>query len=173
MIDVHCRAATANDTDFLWQMLTYAASMPGETSDAIARAQSDPYLQSYVSGFGTKEGDLGTIAERSDGLAIGAAWLRISPGNDPFRVGDPGTPELAMGLLPDYRGQGIGTVLLKTLLMAARTTYSTVALSVREGNRAYPLYLRFGFVETGRLTNRVGGSSISMALVLGDNGTDI
>jgi GNAT superfamily N-acetyltransferase len=114
MIDFHCRAATANDTDFLWQMLTYAASMPEETSRAIARAKSDPYLQSYVNSFGTHEGDLGTIAERSDGLAIGAAWLRISHGNDPFRVGDPGTPELAVGLLPDYRGLGIGTVLLGT-----------------------------------------------------------
>jgi len=164
------RSATAKDVDVLWHMLTYASSMPGDTSLAIARARSDPYLRSYVDGFGTKEGDLGVVVEHSEGLKIGAAWLRMDRGNDPFRVGDSDIPELAMGLLPNYRGQGIGTMMLNVLLMAARERYATVALSVREENPAYRLYRRLGFVETGRLTNRVGGRSISMTLVLGQSG---
>lgn len=167
-----CRSATANDEDLLWHMLTYASSMPEDTSLAIARAKSDPYLQSYVDGFGTKKGDLGVIVEQSQGLRIGAAWLRMERGNDPFRVGDSDIPELAMGLLPNYRGQGVGTMMLKALLMAAREMYSKIALSVREENPACRLYRRLGFVETGRLTNRIGGRSISMVLVLGESSED-
>lgn len=158
--------ATLRHEDALWHMLTYAATMTEPTEQAISKAKTDPYLRTYVENFGSYEGDLGIVAEQPDGMIIGAAWLRRSHEHDSFRVGGSELPELAMGLFPSYRGRGIGTRMLGTLLDAARNRYSAVALSVRETSPAYRMYLRFGFVETGRMENRVGGTSISMQLAL-------
>lgn len=158
-------AAVAHEP-VLWAMLTYAASMAEPLEDAIARAKADPYLGTYAANFGQREGDMGIIAEDEHGVGIGAAWLRLSHEVDPFRVSGTDTPELAMGLAPEFRGQGIGSKMLTALFEVARMRYDAVALSVREANPAVHLYRRFGFVETGRITNRVGGVSFTMLLKL-------
>jgi len=158
--------ATARHEDVLWHMLTYAATMSKKTDLAIALAKADPYLRTYAEGFGMNEGDLGIVAEHACGLAVGAAWLRTSHIEGSMRVSSSDTPELAMGLLPECRGRGIGTKLLEVLPDTASVKYSTIVLSVREENLACRMCLRFGFVETGRIKNRVGGDSISMQLAL-------
>lgn len=158
--------ATAEDEPILWVMLTHAASMTEPLDEAIARAKADPYLGTYVAGFGQRDGDMGIVAEDEQGVGVGAAWLRLSHEPDPFRVSGNNTPELAMGLSPEFRGQGIGTKMLAALFEMARPKYEAVALSVREANPALHLYRRFGFVETGRITNRVGGVSFTMLLKL-------
>ena len=50
-----------------------------------------------------------------------------------------------MAVLPEYRGQGIGTKLLMRLLAAAKGQYADVSLSVGSGNPAAHLYERLGF----------------------------
>jgi GNAT superfamily N-acetyltransferase len=160
MHDITTRPATPDDTTFLWHMLTLAASMGG-TDEDIARAKVDPALTGYVDGFGG-DGDLGIIALHG-GSAVGAAWLRLLRGAPhPAKVWTPETPELAIATLPAARGFGVGTVLLRAVIDAARGRYPAIALSVRAASPAVRLYERFGFAEERRIVNRVGGVSLVM-----------
>jgi ribosomal protein S18 acetylase RimI-like enzyme len=56
-----------------------------------------------------------------------------------------------MGLLPRFRGQGIGTKLIRSVLAAARTAgLHRVELTVRETNAgAIALYRKAGFAVEG------------------------
>ena len=82
------------------------------------------------------------FAALSDGEVVG--WCDALPKPLPIHrhVG-----VLGMGLLPAYRGQGIGRRLLQRTLEAARTGgLSRVELTVREDNpAAIALYEKFGF----------------------------
>jgi RimJ/RimL family protein N-acetyltransferase len=64
---------------------------------------------------------------------------------------------LGMGLLQPFRGQGIGTRLIRITLAAAQAAGMTrVELSVREGNlNAIELYNRVGFAVEGLSRNAV------------------
>jgi ribosomal-protein-alanine N-acetyltransferase len=53
------------------------------------------------------------IAGWSTGDPIGAAWLRLwSKDEQGYGFVDVHTPELSMAVRPEFRGQGIGTLLL-------------------------------------------------------------
>jgi ribosomal protein S18 acetylase RimI-like enzyme len=156
--------AGTQDEATLWRMLTYAASMAGDGPDQIAAAQRNPDLVSYAQAWGTRPGDLGFIARDAAGDDLGAAWLRLGEGA--FKLSDARVPELAMGVVPEARGRGVGRRLLEALITAATPRYPGIVLSVRASNPAVRLYERCGFVETGRMTNRVGGDSITMRLAL-------
>ncbi len=81
-----------------------------------------------------------------DQRPAGAAWLRLLVGDHRgFGYVDESTPELAIALLPGYRGQGIGSHLLDLLLSQARKHYTAVCLSVSNSNPALRLYRRHGF----------------------------
>jgi GNAT superfamily N-acetyltransferase len=108
--------ASAQDEPVLWLMLTFAASMGSGGEEQIVRAQSDPYLSTYVSGWGTKKGDLGVVARDGCGEVLGAAWLRLVCAEGPFKLGDREMPELAMAVLPQARRKGVGTVLMNHLI---------------------------------------------------------
>lgn len=116
--------------------------------------------------WATADGDLGIVARNGRGENVGAAWIRLGLGDGAVTSGDRLTPELAIGTLPDYRGRGIGSTMLRALIASARMRFDRIALSVRESNPAIMLYRRLGFVETGRITNRVGTMSLTMALDL-------
>ncbi len=64
---------------------------------------------------------------------------------------------LGMGLLPPFRGRGLGTRLIQTTLDAAKAAGMTrVELSVRENNlNALALYKRVGFAVEGLSRNAV------------------
>jgi ribosomal protein S18 acetylase RimI-like enzyme len=68
-----------------------------------------------------------------------------------FAYVDDETPELAVAVLPEYRGKGIGTALLMRHLEAAAGLYRALSLSVSPRNPAKRLYERLGFeiVATG------------------------
>jgi GNAT superfamily N-acetyltransferase len=61
-----------------------------------------------------------------------------------------------LALLPDARGLGVGTVLLRKLLTEASGRGVPVVLSVLRGSRAERLYRRLGFVVTGEDALRLG-----------------
>jgi ribosomal protein S18 acetylase RimI-like enzyme len=150
----------------LWRMLTYAASMGAETAAAIEQARADPYLRCYVEGWGTQAGDLGVIARSDSGADLGAAWLRLGGDGGRFKLGDRLVPELATAVVPEARGQGIGTAMMTHLIESANGRFPEIVLSVRESNPAAGFYRKLGFRETGRMENRVGGASIVMRLEL-------
>lgn len=160
------REAIPADEPAIWLMLTYAASMTPPGPEAIAEAKRDPYLRTYVDGWG-RVGDLGVVATAGAAQIIGAAWLRLGGGGGgPFKLGDAQTPELATAVLPEAQGRGVGTSMLKRLIALASGRYPAIVLSVRETNRAADLYRRFGFKEIQTVANRVGGASLVMRLDL-------
>lgn len=53
-----------------------------------------------------------------------------------------------IALLPEYRNQGIGSILLRGLLTEAAAVGSSVRLQVLKGNPARELYARLGFLTT-------------------------
>jgi ribosomal protein S18 acetylase RimI-like enzyme len=58
---------------------------------------------------------------------------------------------LAVAVLPEWRGRGVGSGLLEHALGAAQGMFETVVLDVIEVNeRALQLYRKFGFGECGR-----------------------
>ncbi|MDV6286896.1 GNAT family N-acetyltransferase [Rhodococcus jostii] len=119
-----------------------------------------PELAHYVIDW-PRAGDLGVIAE--DESPVGAAWLRFLPESDPgYGFVDSATPELTIGVLQGWRGQGVGARLLETLIDSAREKQvEAVILSVEPDNYALGLYERFGFEQVGTV-----GGAITMLLQL-------
>lgn len=152
------RTAGAADREFLAQMLAAAASWrPGAP---VADVLGQPELAHYVVGW-PKPGDRGVIAE--SGAPVGAAWLRLFSEDDPgYGFVDASTPELSMAVAKRWRGQGIGSTLLRALIAQARADgLAAISLSVEPDNAARRLYERAGFLAVGGL-----GGSLTMLLRL-------
>ncbi|MEA3396751.1 MAG: GNAT family N-acetyltransferase [Chloroflexota bacterium] len=92
-------------------------------------------------------GHLLLVAEAGETL-VGVARLFPLPGD--LRNGRAG--ESGIFVLPLFRGQKIGTALMRELLRRAATLeYTRVVLTVLSANqRAIRLYRKFGFVKEGR-----------------------
>lgn len=163
---VPLRDATPDDIDFLWLMLTHAASMDPPGAAAIPAARADDYLRTYVEGWG-QAGDLGVIACSTD-APIGACWIRPTAGLAPGATRAPRVAELATATIAEHRGTGAGTAMLDALIARARAAgaLDAIVLSVRDSNPALRLYQRAGFTATRTVTNRVGGVSFAMQLDL-------
>lgn len=125
-------------TDFLYE----AIFVPPGTPKPERAVVHEPELQVYVENFGTGIADFALAAEVEGGL-VGCAWTRIM--NDYGHL-DEQTPSLAIAVFEQYRGRGIGTKLLKTLLIQLQESgYSQVSLSVQKANYAAQLYQKLGF----------------------------
>lgn len=157
------RPVTKDDEPFLWEMLYHAAHMAEEGATSPEAAKQNPDLMKYVKDWG-RETDIGCLALATESnQPIGAAWIRLLIGNEKTisYVNDL-TPELAIAVLPNYIGSGVGTQLLTHVLAAAEKRYTSVVLSVRASNPAQRLYTRMGFVVIGKTINRVGTESLNM-----------
>ncbi len=174
MIEYTTRPVVATDEAFLWEMLYYAAHMHEEVDKTVADLQRNPTLALYVQEWG-RRGDFGFIAEATTtNIPLGAAWLRLYTGdNKAYSPTTDDTPELAIAILPQYTGKGIGTALLQELLTVARLHFPAVALSVRADNPASVLYQRLGFQIIGEITNRVGGISYDMRYPCNQSGEKV
>ena len=128
----------------------------GDVQSVLAR----PELAHYVSGW-PRPGDPGVVAE--DGPPAGAAWLRLLPEHDRgYGFVDVEMPELSIGVVRTHRGRGIGSLLLKALIVSARAQrHAALSLSVEPDNPARRLYERCGFQVVGAVDG-----SLTMMLVL-------
>lgn len=103
---------------------------------------TSPELQVYVEHFGESKDDWGLVAEVV-GKIVGAVWIRIM--NDYGHI-DNETPSLAISLYKEYRGLGIGTTMMKEILVQLKAHgYKQVSLSVQKANYAAKMYLKTGF----------------------------
>jgi GNAT superfamily N-acetyltransferase len=143
-LELHFRPLGPDDQDLLLEYLVLAVFIPPGQPPLPAEALLDPSLSRYVDGWGRPHDD-GILA--SDGvLDVGAAWLRLwETGERGFGFVDERTPELSVAVRPPYRGRGIGTALIRRLLVGADARFPAVSLSVSEANPAIRLYLRLGF----------------------------
>jgi ribosomal protein S18 acetylase RimI-like enzyme len=160
---VTLREAVAADEPFLCAMLFYAANMAADGASSADEAREHPYLAKFLRGWG-RPGDLGVIAlDRAQERPVGAAWVRHLVGAEKgYPAVDDAYPELAIAVLPERVGQGLGGALLGRLLALARPRYPGVVLSVRADNPARRLYERHGFAVSGEIFNRVGTRSYVM-----------
>lgn len=94
-----------------------------------------PELRVYFQGFGS--GPLDRALAAVDGSrVVGSVWCRLM---DDYGHIDDETPSLAAALYPEYRGQGIGTELLRAMMDALeREGVRQVSLSVQKGNPGGP-----------------------------------
>ena len=69
-------------------------------------------------------------------------WASEPEGHADLRIVD-------IGLLPEWRGRGLGAVLLAAVQQAAAAESRSVSLHVDKLNRAYRLYTRLGFRKAG------------------------
>ncbi len=151
-----------NDTDRQLLRRATLANMnwagPRFTLDDVDASEE---LSHYFSSF-PRGRDFG-LADFEDDTARAVAWLVFLPAESPgYGFVDVDTPELSITTFDEFRGRGIGTALLGTLLSSARARgIRAVSLSVEDGNPARRLYERVGFTVVGR-----NGGSDTMLLRL-------
>ena len=122
-------------------MLYLAIFIPPGAPPAPRSVLNYPTVARYVDGWGTRSGDTGLIATL-DGSPVGAAWLRCFPASEPgYGFVDERIPELSVAVLPQHRGKGIGSDLVKQLVDGVEA----VSLSCDPENPAWRMYVRLGF----------------------------
>ena len=136
------RELRSDEYDLLKTFLYEAIFVPeGETPPERSIIEL-PELAVYYEGFGEGEADYCLVAD-DDGLVAGAAWTRIM---DDYGHIDDETPSLAMSVLKDHRGRGIGAHLLQELIsLLIEKGYKRISLSVQKANHAVRMYDRAGF----------------------------
>lgn len=144
------RLGTAADEDFLWEMLYQAIFIPEGEPRPSKDILNEPHIEQSLKGWG-RDGDTALIAIDTDNNPIGAVWVRLfDESNKTYGYIDSQTPLLGMALLPEYRGNGIGTALLGEMLRITNEAgFGAVSLSVDSKNPALSLYNRLGFNKVG------------------------
>ena len=123
---------------FLYEAIFIPEEVPTPSKDII----NQPELQVYVKDFGKNKGDLCFVAEVNNEI-VGAVWVRIM--NDYGHIDDE-TPSFAISLLKEYRNYGIGTELMKQMLMKLKKQgYKQASLAVQKMNYAVRMYQKVGF----------------------------
>lgn len=141
------REARKADLEFLGLMIYEAAYWrPGVARAPLEITLADRDIACWLEDW-PRQGDCGVIAEGEAGSAIGAAWYRLwSDENHSWGYVDPETPELAIGVVAEHRGKGVGGALLAELKRkAAANGFRRLSLSVEKENPALQLYLKQRF----------------------------
>ncbi|MBR4201098.1 MAG: GNAT family N-acetyltransferase [Oscillospiraceae bacterium] len=136
------REIRADEYSLLNDFLYEAIFVPEGTEPPPREIVNQPELQVYTADFGTKKDDAALVAE-AEGRIVGAVWVRIM--QDYGHIDDE-TPSFAISLLPEYRGRGIGTALMRKMLQILRQRgCKQASLSVQKANAAVSLYRNLGF----------------------------
>lgn len=122
------------------ELLMYAVHFD-ETGSSL---EEYPSLEQYHREYGAFNGDIGVylIANKK---AAGGAWVRLLANG--FALVDHDTPELVCAVLPEFRQQGIGTLVLQQLFIEVSKIYPQISLCVTKGSPAIALFERLGFVK--------------------------
>jgi len=141
--------------DFLYN----AIFLPPDAEPVPREIIFEPEIFIYIKDFG-KESDCCVVAEEleigdsQNGKIVGAAWTRIIPGYGHI---DDKTPELAISVLPEWRGKSIGTQMMNCLFYQLRKSgYKQTSLSVQKNNPAVRFYERLGYEITGEKLDHAG-----------------
>ncbi|CDX02948.1 Acetyltransferase GNAT [Desulfitobacterium hafniense] len=139
------REIQLHELGILEDMLYEAIFQPDENNLLPREVIKQPKIGVYIDNWG-KPDDLCLVAD-VDGKIIGAVWTRILAGNiKGYGNIDDQTPEFAISLVKEYRGKGIGTVLMKMMIEKLKERgYKQASLSVAKDNYALKMYQNVGF----------------------------
>ncbi len=158
-INAKVRVMRESDYVCLPEFLYQAIFIPEEKEPPPRSVINEPEIFIYIKEFGVQAGDLGVVAEQN-GQVIGAAWTRIVPAYGHI---DNYIPELAISILPEFRGYGIGTKLMKKLFKVLRENgYKQTSLSVQKNNPAVRFYQRLGYRVSGERLDHAGHEDFLM-----------
>ena len=136
------RKMTVSEYPMLNDFLYEAIFIPDGIEPPPRNIITSPELHIYVDRFGELKDDFALVAE-VEKKVVGAVWVRIM--NDYGHIDDK-TPSLAISLYKEYRGQGIGTDMMKEMLSLLKAHgYKRVSLSVQKTNYAVEMYRKIGF----------------------------
>ena len=136
------RELREDETELLKDFLYEAIFIPEGVDPPDREIIRLPELKIYYEDFGTGRADHCIVAE-VDGKVIGAVWTRIM--NDYGHVDDD-TPSFAISLYSEYRGQGIGTRMMKAMLaLLSEKGFKQASLAVQKANYAVRMYENVGF----------------------------
>lgn len=142
---VEVRPIELGEYNFLEDFL-YDAIYQGDAEELLPREViNQPELAVYIQDFGKKD-DYCLVAV-SEGMIVGAVWSRMLAGEvKGYGNIDSQTPELAISIKSEFRGQGIGSSLMKEIIALLKEKgYQSVSLSVDRENYAYHMYQKLGF----------------------------
>lgn len=124
--------------DFLYEAIFVPEGVEPPDRSIIER----PELALYYKDFGTGPADNCIVAE-ADGEVVGAVWTRIM--DDYGHVKDD-IPSFAISLYKEYRGKGIGTMMMRQMLQLLKTQgYKNASLAVQKENYSVKMYEKAGF----------------------------
>lgn len=143
MMEHGVRPAQPADQEFLFRL--YASTRPevgalgwtAQQQEAFLRMQFNAQQRWYQTAYPVSEHNIILVND------VPAGRMLLSGNQDSVTLVD-------IALLPDYRGQGIGSSLIHTLIETAKANGQAVALQVLRTNPAQHLYQRLGFVITGQ-----------------------
>ena len=152
MNNLKIREIQSQEYPVLEDFLYNAIFLPPDAAPVPREIIFDPEIYIYIKDFG-KEDDCGVVAEEN-GKIIGAAWTRIISAYGHI---DSQTPELAISVLPEWRGKSIGTQMMNCLFYQLRKRgYKQTSLSVQKDNPAVRFYERLGYEISGERLDHVG-----------------
>ncbi|MGD1894805.1 MAG: GNAT family N-acetyltransferase [Cyclobacteriaceae bacterium] len=142
---VTIRKLQDDEQPFLAEMLYEALFVPEGQEKFPQEIIQDPILAKYIDNWGKDALDIALVAEEA-GKLIGAIWGRkFTQDNPGFGFVDENTPELSMAIKEEWRGEGIGTTLIRDIARSYQQVgIKALSLSVDKKNRAYTLYQRMG-----------------------------
>lgn len=136
------RQARLSEFQLLKDFLYEAIFVPHGNTTPSKQILQEPGISAYIDNFGENKNDICYVAKK-DGDIIGMAWVRVCGS---YGYVDDQTPELTISILPEYRGKGIGTELLTSLLAYLKAKgYKQTSLSVKKSNPVVRLYHRLEY----------------------------
>lgn len=152
-IALDIRPLLTSDQEQLWNWLHIALWDPPPATLRPREVIYHPLTRIYAENWGRRH-DVGVVGELA-GQEAGACWMRLLPESaQGLAFVDEETPQLGIGLLPQFQGQGHGGRLMLAALEAARVHgYRKVSLTVHPQNHAIRVYERCGFRKIGLRNN--------------------
>jgi len=134
---IHLRPQCAEDADFLFVLFCSAreadfALLPQAQRESLLLFQCQAQARDYAARFPRSKHFIIEFGEQRAGRVL------LNRGADELRVVD-------IAVVPELRGRGIATAVLKPLISEAEAAGIPVRLSVWHDNPALALYRRLGF----------------------------
>lgn len=159
------RELTSHDTDLLRRTTLANMNWSDERFD-LDELDALPEIAHYYH-LGAE--DFGLVVETDETEPVGAVWCQFADADNPgYGFVARSIPELSIGVTEQFRGQGLASLLLDSIIEeATERRCPGISLSVEAGNWAQQFYRRTGFRTVG-----INGNSDTMLLDLTNDSAD-